>query len=1191
MDPVSAIGLATSVLTFIEFGTKVVNGTKQIYDATSGVKRDNATIETIVDDLQKLSTKLSGPDPKHRTESDKDLCELAAECKRLAEDLKHLLYRIKPKVKGSKWHSFVSALKNERFSGEKEELRVRLEACRGQLHFKLNYVTSRDTQDKLKDVIELSTSSNTRLGELQASIEQLRSSIQASGLDEATKGGLQKLLDIPEEKLDSVAQERVLNALKFDQMNHRFNQVSEAHAKTFKWLFSREENEEDFYEAEESKGEDFEKAEQEAEFTEDKQRGKDFCEEVEPKDEPSEGRESREEFYGEKRSKELSEEEEREEDIYEERKRQEESEAEMKCHEKELAREKQHEKERRETRRRFLDWLSSGSGVFHFSAKLGAGKSTLMKLIIGNPHVQDRLQQWAGDSRKLVLATHFFWKPGMSYLQKSFEGMCRALLYGVLNGRPELTRLLFPSHWKTAWSTPWQVSKELVIHDTEARKALEFLVEHSKVDGTFRFCFFIDGLDELEESTDVQHRHLARTLKEWSTRSSANIKFCVSSREYNVFLNHFQQEQRIRLHDLTKKDMERYVEDELTRGIRDYGTSESDVDSVVKHLVDSIVWRAQGIFLWVKLVVNDLCNQMENGSRPEDLHHEVDKLPEDIDRLFRHFMTSISHGESQKAYQTLDIIVSAQKWSIWVTLLSWNFLEVKKKDQPALSFESWVSRPRNNFEDVEVSKKRLNNCLRGLVEVTFEGNEEDEHLTNWYYLEVAHRSVAEFVAQEKETGNNCHNLDELDTLDALSYITVFSWRYQADYIEDTLHWYCPQISNLLFMRVECFSDTSNFDFFEGVASMIENHDPISERLNTTCERVEIESQIQAGYMSCECGGTYFSTGRRHKKLKIDNDGLVLELPSLRHMLLQGGYDTYEISKLQTTQGIAQSPGHVSLLASCIFTHIMNLVDVERHYYDSPDSEFGVAVIGSLLDQGHLSPDFEMHTWFWPLEEPEILADWRPTLLEVTCLAASILAGGDLITSIQGILERLLRHRGNPCFTIEANIEDDGKYTVSLERPGIGKRRLLLPELRGSKDEPPRIWYETTMLGTWQPRQIIQLSSFKNKETLLQLLDDQLGAEHIEAEDAMSLFQDDLEPQQDAADNCLGAKDLQHDESFPRIEDSLVGELCEVEQLVEAGESQLSKTAPRGEFISHPIFWAVIGLLTPDRRTVELIERC
>ncbi|KAK2736572.1 hypothetical protein CKAH01_07772 [Colletotrichum kahawae] len=980
-------------------------------------------------------------------------------------------------------------------------------------------------------------------------------------------------------------------------MNHRFNQVSEAHAKTFKWIFSEEEeNEEASYEEGEFEGEDFEKAEQEDEFPEEKQPTEDFYEEEEPEDEPSEVRESREELYGEKEPKELSGEEEDGENIYEEEKRQEESEVEKERREAELAREKQNEEERRETRRRFLDWLSSGSGVFQFSAKLGAGKSTLMKLIIDNPHVQDRLQQWAGESRELVLASHFFWKPGKGY-QKSFIGMCRALLYGALQDRPELTRLLLPSHWRIAWSTPWQADKELQILDRDVREAFRLLVERSKVNECFRFCFFIDGLDEMEELDDFEHRHLAETLNEWSRYSSANIKFCVSSREYNVFLNHFRQQQRIRLHDLTKRDMAKYVRDELTRSVRVHVIAESSIDSVVKPLVDSIVERAQGIFLWVKLVVNDLCNQMENGCRPEDLHHDLDKLPNKIDQLFSHFLNSISHDDSQKAYRTLDITVNTSKWSVWFTLLRWNFLEVEKKDQPAPSFESRISRPGSNFEDVEVSKKRLNSCLRGLVEVTFKGNEGDEHLTSQYHLEVAHRSVAEFLAQVKKMGNNGHGLDEFDALDALSQITLLAWRYQAEYAYDWWGWRAYEISRLMYMRVERCSDPSNQGFFESLESLIEYHDSISEQLNTSWEILDIDLDTRAESLRSEDKGTYISTGLRHEKIESLDHKSALELHSIRHMLIQGGYDKYEISKLQTTKGNAPSPGHVSLLASCILTHLMNLFAVVYggydHLGDKPGPPFGVAVISSLLDHGHLSPDFEMHTWFWPLDEPDLLANWRPTLLEVTFLAASILIGTEVIASVEGILENLLRYKATLCFTIEIAIDENGKYSVSLERPGMGKSRFRLREMMN--DEGQCLdwleWFRAAMLGTWEPRQIIQLSNFTNKETLLHLLDDQLRDGNTEVEDAISLSQDDLEPQEGAADDSMGEKDLQHEEGFPGVEDPLAREPSEVQQLIVAGEEQLSETAPRRGFYSHPVFWAVIGLLTSKKHTVKSIDRC
>lgn len=57
------------------------------------------------------------------------------------------------------------------------------------------------------------------------------------------------------------------------------------------------------------------------------------------------------------------------------------------------------------------DWLDQETGIFHVSAKPGAGKSTLMKYLRSNPATQEKLQSWAG-SHPLMMASFFFWKPG-----------------------------------------------------------------------------------------------------------------------------------------------------------------------------------------------------------------------------------------------------------------------------------------------------------------------------------------------------------------------------------------------------------------------------------------------------------------------------------------------------------------------------------------------------------------------------------------------------------------------------------------------------------------------------------------------------------------------------------------------------------------------------------------------------------
>jgi len=47
-------------------------------------------------------------------------------------------------------------------------------------------------------------------------------------------------------------------------------------------------------------------------------------------------------------------------------------------------------------RQSFLDWLSTGNGIFHVSGKLGSGKSTLMKFLCEHDYTKAELQKWAG---------------------------------------------------------------------------------------------------------------------------------------------------------------------------------------------------------------------------------------------------------------------------------------------------------------------------------------------------------------------------------------------------------------------------------------------------------------------------------------------------------------------------------------------------------------------------------------------------------------------------------------------------------------------------------------------------------------------------------------------------------------------------------------------------------------------------
>jgi hypothetical protein len=226
----------------------------------------------------------------------------------------------------------------------------------------------------------------------------------------------------------------------------------------------------------------------------------------------------------------------------------------------------------------FVEWMKTSNGIFWISGKAGSGKSTLMKFIGQHPQT---------GNETLYTASHYFWSPGTKK-QKSQEGLFQTLLYQILSQCPLLIPIVCPSRFKhrntyELWSR------------TELLLSFDRLLSHTSLTHV-KFCFFIDGLDEY----DGDHLELTQLLGKFAATSS--IKLCVSSRPWNDFVfaykgNKFQ----LAVQDFTKDDIRSYVKDELMRHPIYQKLEKSDLQysNLVHHIID----KAQGVFLWVFLVV------------------------------------------------------------------------------------------------------------------------------------------------------------------------------------------------------------------------------------------------------------------------------------------------------------------------------------------------------------------------------------------------------------------------------------------------------------------------------------------------------------------------------------------------------------------------------------------------------------
>lgn len=216
-----------------------------------------------------------------------------------------------------------------------------------------------------------------------------------------------------------------------------------------------------------------------------------------------------------------------------------------------------------------------------------------------------------------------------------------------------------PQIWERAKGIPWQSGRGLEISAEAIRAALEELFTtwslRSNLFSNHRICLFIDGLDEHQEVESQDHKYLVSLLHRWVTVSDGNLKMCVSSRDYNVFLNAFPEvDKRLLLPDLTRFDMQDYVRSYL---------SHITNDELRNYLTLEIPNRADGIFLWVILVTSEIRRQIENEVPHEVLRKVLDTIPHDLESLFGYVLSSLNEHDRKKAYQVMAILSFKHKYS------------------------------------------------------------------------------------------------------------------------------------------------------------------------------------------------------------------------------------------------------------------------------------------------------------------------------------------------------------------------------------------------------------------------------------------------------------------------------------------------------------------------------------------------
>lgn len=278
------------------------------------------------------------------------------------------------------------------------------------------------------------------------------------------------------------------------------------------------------------------------------------------------------------------------------------------------------------------NWLCNGAGIYWVSGKAGSGKSTLMKLLATDERTRDALLGWGAGGRLLVLS-FYFWNPGTP-LQKSLEGLFRSIILHALQQCPELGEKLFPDCFEHRFE--WEQFPTM----HQLKRAFTHLTAEETTDASgfpLKLTLLIDGLDEFDAGV-LNHSELSKLFT--SAAKSSSFKAILSSRPENAFEDAFRDCPKLRLHHLSRNDVVKYVNDKLHDHPRMQQLAyQSPKDT--KALVSDLVQAAQGVFLWVRLVVRSLLEGLQNHDEIAILTERLHELPTDLEELFRYMLQRV----------------------------------------------------------------------------------------------------------------------------------------------------------------------------------------------------------------------------------------------------------------------------------------------------------------------------------------------------------------------------------------------------------------------------------------------------------------------------------------------------------------------------------------------------------------------
>lgn len=273
-----------------------------------------------------------------------------------------------------------------------------------------------------------------------------------------------------------------------------------------------------------------------------------------------------------------------------------------------------------------------------------------MRFVYQDERTRNLLKQWSESG--VLLQAGFFFHRGGSTADRSFEGLLRGLLHQILENAPELCRFL-PTETLPGpvYQFRWNLSN-LEEAFTSIQKQ-----PHKKLS----ICLFIDAVDESDGDLQQISRFMEDLIKQVEG-SATSCKICFSCRPRKIIRDAFGQHMNFRIQEHTKKDIQTFAEGRLA-GSPDILTPYGEPAVKKAQLIKVILVKADGVFLWVRLALDDTAKALSEHrlSSVKDFEALLEQIQPKLDDFYSSIVNEITPENRWEAYLTLEVIIHAKE--------------------------------------------------------------------------------------------------------------------------------------------------------------------------------------------------------------------------------------------------------------------------------------------------------------------------------------------------------------------------------------------------------------------------------------------------------------------------------------------------------------------------------------------------